>query len=91
MYNVFMNTDKPITAVANKMEKTLFRVTVSWDCIAENDDELNISEGEILDIVEIVEPGWWKARNQKGDVGLIPDNYVTLLSAGKISMILRQR
>ena len=66
-----------------KRGKALFAVSVGWDYAAERSDELNIKEGEVLDIVEIsTHQGWWKARNRKGDIGLVPDNFVKLLSTG---------
>lgn len=51
---------------------------------AVNDDELTLSEGDIVNIVSKDAPdrGWWKGE-LNGKVGLFPDNFVQLLPAGK--------
>ncbi|XP_022098620.1 cytoplasmic protein NCK2-like isoform X2 [Acanthaster planci] len=48
-----------------------------------NDEELNFEQGERLDILQRPEddPEWWKARNTKGEIGLVPKNYVEEITA----------
>ena len=76
---------EPHTMEFNTTGIALFTVIALYDFNAKDDDELSIEEDEVLDIVEIISQGWWEARNQKGGIGLVPDNYVELLSAGKIN------
>lgn len=40
-------------------------------------EELTISKGELL-LVEDDKGTWWKVRNQHGNIGLVPSNYVEL-------------
>lgn len=45
-----------------------------------NDDELRLTEGDIINIVtkELPDKGWWKGE-LRGKIGVFPDNFVTLL------------
>jgi len=47
-----------------------------------NHEELSFDKDERLEILEkpIVDPEWWRARNARGEVGLVPRNYVQTLS-----------
>lgn len=51
---------------------------------SQNDEELNFSKGERLEIVEKPEndPEWWRARNGHGELGLVPKNYVRVVAPG---------
>lgn len=51
---------------------------------AVNEDELTLSEGDIVNIVSKDAPdrGWWKGELH-GKVGLFPDNFVQLLPPSK--------
>ncbi len=47
-------------------------------------EELTISKGEVLIVVD--DKGtWWKVRNQAGRMGLVPSNYVEIISSGPAS------
>ncbi|XP_061580620.1 cytoplasmic protein NCK2-like isoform X2 [Cololabis saira] len=45
------------------------------------DEELNFDKGEVMEVVEKPEndPEWWRCRDQRGAVGLVPKNYVAVL------------
>ncbi|XP_057709075.1 cytoplasmic protein NCK2a [Corythoichthys intestinalis] len=45
------------------------------------EEELNFEKGEVMEVVEKPEndPEWWRCRNSRGMVGLVPKNYVTVL------------
>ncbi|XP_066497498.1 cytoplasmic protein NCK2a [Hoplias malabaricus] len=51
------------------------------------DEELNFEKGETMEVVEKPEndPEWWRCRNSKGVVGLVPKNYVVVLSDGPVN------
>lgn len=59
-----------------EMVSTLYSFTSS------NREELSFDKDERLEILEkpVIDPEWWKARNAKGEIGLIPRNYVQTLS-----------
>uniref|UniRef100_A0A673T128 Intersectin-1 n=1 Tax=Suricata suricatta TaxID=37032 RepID=A0A673T128_SURSU len=48
-----------------------------YDYIAQNDDELAFSKGQIINVLNKEDPDWWKGE-VSGQVGLFPSNYVKL-------------
>ncbi|KAK3584749.1 hypothetical protein CHS0354_002269 [Potamilus streckersoni] len=46
-----------------------------------NPEELSFSKGDKLVLIErpLEDPEWWRARNSRGEVGLVPRNYVQVL------------
>uniref|UniRef100_A0A8C7NXJ3 Cytoplasmic protein n=1 Tax=Oncorhynchus mykiss TaxID=8022 RepID=A0A8C7NXJ3_ONCMY len=46
------------------------------------EEELNFEKGEVMEVVEKPEndPEWWRCRNTRGLVGLVPKNYVLVLN-----------
>ncbi|CAG2102844.1 unnamed protein product [Medioppia subpectinata] len=53
---------------------------VLYTYVAQNEDELSIKEGEIINIVskEIEDVGWWKGE-LNGRIALFPDNFVEII------------
>ena len=49
-----------------------------YDYEAQDDDELTIMEGEILNI-DYEDSGWFFGSNQKGEVGRFPSNFTEIL------------
>lgn len=45
------------------------------------EEELNFEKGEIMEVIEKPEndPEWWRCKNSRGFVGLVPKNYVMVL------------
>ncbi|CAH0763780.1 unnamed protein product [Diatraea saccharalis] len=72
---------EPAPALPPKPVKELCRVLYPYAAV--NDDELTLSEGDIVTIVSKDAPdrGWWRGELH-GRVGLFPDNFVQLLPAG---------
>lgn len=50
-------------------------VVALYDHEAEADDELNFKTGDVVEVLETSDDGWWKGRCH-GKVGLFPVNYV---------------
>ncbi|KAJ9105042.1 hypothetical protein QFC19_003673 [Naganishia cerealis] len=55
--------------------KALYAYTASPD----DPNEISFVKGEILDIMD-ASGKWWQCRNQNGQIGICPSNYVQLLS-----------
>lgn len=45
------------------------------------EEELNFEKGEVMEVVEKPEndPEWWRCKNSRGMVGLVPKNYVMVV------------
>ncbi|KAH7966725.1 hypothetical protein HPB49_018881 [Dermacentor silvarum] len=58
-------------------------VVALYSFASQNEEELSFTKGEQLEVIEKPEndPDWWKARNQSGDTGLVPKNYVQVVVA----------
>ncbi|XP_032512719.2 SH3 domain-containing kinase-binding protein 1 isoform X1 [Danaus plexippus] len=71
---------EPAPALPPKPVKELCRVLFPYTAV--NEDELTLSEGDIVSIVskEAPDRGWWKGELH-GRVGFFPDNFVQLLPA----------
>ncbi|XP_070538410.1 cytoplasmic protein NCK2-like isoform X2 [Ptychodera flava] len=63
----------------------LYGVEAIYTFQARNDEELPFEAGEHLDIIGKPEndPDWWKARNSRGHVGLVPKTYIHPLTDSK--------
>ncbi|XP_077336073.1 intersectin-1 isoform X1 [Lithobates pipiens] len=56
---------------------TTCQVIGMYDYIAQNDDELAFSKGQVINVLNKEDPDWWKGE-LNGQVGLFPSNYVKL-------------
>ncbi|XP_054770704.2 cytoplasmic protein NCK2-like [Lytechinus pictus] len=56
-------------------------VTTLYAFKARTEEELNFENGESLDIISNPsdDQDWWRARNKKGNTGLVPSNYVKVV------------
>lgn len=55
---------------------------VLYDFEAGGDDELTVSEGENLTVVEKENDEWWLVRNSRGQEGVVPAQYVEIAEGG---------
>ncbi|XP_017337572.1 GRB2-related adapter protein 2b isoform X2 [Ictalurus punctatus] len=59
-------------------QASLMKVKALYDFIAEEQDELNFSAGDIIEVVDQPESFWWVGQ-LRGRTGLFPTNYITPL------------
>lgn len=57
--------------------KVLHRAVVNFDFAPMHGDELQLSEGMILWVVEKRDDGWWRGYTRDGTFGLFPGNFAT--------------
>lgn len=50
-------------------------VRVVWSYEPMEDNELNLTEGELIEVIWMAED-WWLGRTKSGEEGLFPSNYV---------------
>ncbi|XP_029926327.1 cytoplasmic protein NCK2-like [Myripristis murdjan] len=64
--------------------RVLHTVQTLYPFSSVTDEELNFDKGEVMEVIEKPEndPEWWRCRNARGLVGLVPKNYVVVLSDG---------
>ncbi|KAK5117669.1 hypothetical protein LTR62_005092 [Meristemomyces frigidus] len=53
-----------------------------YDYEKAEDNELELREGEKVTDIDMVDEDWWMGRNEKGETGLFPSNYVELVEGG---------
>lgn len=73
-----MQQFKSIKTNGNHTKSVLDVVIALYPFQSQNEEELSFQKNDRLEIIERPEndPDWWKARNQLGEIGLIPKNYV---------------
>ncbi|TFK28770.1 hypothetical protein FA15DRAFT_664822 [Coprinopsis marcescibilis] len=54
--------------------------TTLYDFTADGEDELSVSEGERLAVLERDGDDWWKCRNARGKEGMVPASYLEIAS-----------
>jgi len=60
------------------------RAKVAFSYTPENEDELSLEVGEIVEILKQEEEGWWEGRLASGKVGMIPSNFVEIVEDGDV-------
>lgn len=67
---------------SNQSLPVLEVVVALYSFLSQNEEELSFEKEEKLEIIDkpINDPDWWMARNQQGETGLVPKNYVQVLS-----------
>lgn len=53
------------------------QVIAMYDYIANNEDELNFSKGQLINVLNKDDPDWWQGEIN-GVTGLFPSNYVKM-------------
>ncbi|CAG8466236.1 3320_t:CDS:10 [Diversispora eburnea] len=63
-----------------KPKRAELKAKVIYEYDADGDDEINLKEEEVVVILDKSDDDWWKGRNENGEVGLFPSNYVELIT-----------
>ncbi|XP_067097097.1 CD2-associated protein isoform X2 [Osmerus mordax] len=56
---------------------------VLFEYVPQNEDELELKVGDIVDVTEEVEEGWWSGCSARGKSGLFPSNFVKEVETGE--------
>ena len=73
----------PVAADQESESEEEIQATVAvalYDFTADGDDELSVKEAEVLTILEKDGDEWWKCRNSKGKIGVVPASYLEVRS-----------
>jgi hypothetical protein len=57
---------------------------VQYDYEKAEDNELELTEGDYVTNIEMVDEDWWMGTNSKGESGLFPSNYVELVEEEEV-------
>ncbi|KAM6945860.1 cytoplasmic protein NCK2-like [Aplochiton taeniatus] len=75
--------DQPVAVPATNGQSGAGRQTVRtlYPFASVTEEELDFAKGEVMEVVEAPadDPEWWRCRNARGRVGLVPRNYVVAL------------
>ncbi|KAJ6258676.1 Intersectin-1 [Drechslerella dactyloides] len=63
-------------AASSGVQLTGRRARIIYDYEKAEDNEIDLVEGEVVGMIEMVDDDWWQGTNEKGDTGLFPSNYV---------------
>ncbi|XP_077338762.1 cytoplasmic protein NCK2 [Lithobates pipiens] len=80
----FLSLRKGASISNGQNTKILHIVQTLYPFSSVTEEELNFEKGEIMEVIEKPEndPEWWKCKNSSGQIGLVPKNYVIILSDG---------
>ncbi|KAG2205103.1 hypothetical protein INT47_002197 [Mucor saturninus] len=68
---------KPTSSESAETQKPLGKAIVLHPYDAESEDELSLLRGEYVEILDRhIDDGWWKGKNEKGQSGVFPCNFV---------------
>ncbi|KNG84036.1 actin binding protein [Aspergillus nomiae NRRL 13137] len=65
--------------VGNNFQTNGIQAVVQYDYERAEDNEIELTEGEYVTEIEMVDKDWWLGSNARGERGLFPSNYVELL------------
>ncbi|PIK36431.1 putative crk-like protein [Apostichopus japonicus] len=60
----------------HKPDNLSLKYIVKYNFPGEDEEDLPCKKGEILLLVQKEEDNWWKMKNEKGDMGLVPKPYI---------------
>ena len=77
---VIKETILPQSSTPNNMKiaSTVKKAKVAFEYDPEQDDELALQVGEIVEILEDNDEGWWKGK-LNGKIGVFPSNFVEII------------
>lgn len=80
----FLSLRKGASMSNGQTLKVLHIVQTLYPFSSVTEEELNFEKGETMEVVEKPEndPEWWKCKNSRGQIGLVPKNYVVIVSDG---------
>uniref|UniRef100_A0A7M4G0L9 NCK adaptor protein 2 n=1 Tax=Crocodylus porosus TaxID=8502 RepID=A0A7M4G0L9_CROPO len=80
----FLSLRKGASMSNGQGTKVLHVVQTLYPFSSVTEEELNFEKGETMEVIEKPEndPEWWKCKNSRGQIGLVPKNYVVILNDG---------
>ncbi|KAK9468278.1 hypothetical protein V1512DRAFT_251763 [Lipomyces arxii] len=79
---VRQHAPEPELEIESPAERSGKTAVVLYDYHKDEDNEINLTEGEIVYDIEELDDGWWAGHLSSGEYGLFPSNYVELQEDG---------
>lgn len=67
---------KPINETTSNITNSRYQYIAIFDYDARTKDDLSIRKTDLLEITNKKNAAWWRAKNERGQEGWIPSNYV---------------
>ncbi|CAH1762239.1 9550_t:CDS:10 [Entrophospora sp. SA101] len=64
-----------------KPKKSELKAKVLYDYDVEGEDEIALVAGTTITILDKTDDGWWRGKNDQGEVGLFPSTYIEEIKA----------
>ncbi|KAK6499044.1 hypothetical protein TWF481_011613 [Arthrobotrys musiformis] len=64
------------SASSSGVKLTGRRARIVYDYEKAEDNEIELVEGQVVGMIEMVDEDWWHGTNEQGESGLFPSNYV---------------
>jgi len=68
----------PPTSLSFKSSSSVFAVAL-YDYLADGPTELNVKEGDLIELIRRDSSGWWNGRDRNGRIGWFPSTFARLL------------
>lgn len=64
-----------------------FKAKAVFAYSAQNEGELSVEQGDIVQVLEKPDPQWWRARTSGGSIGMLPATYLEEYIEGQIPAV----
>ena len=54
---------------------------------AQNEGELSVQRGDIVEVMEKPDPQWWRAQSADGQIGVLPATYLEEFIEGQTPLV----
>jgi len=71
----------PPTREGDVSRSVICLATVKFDFVAEEQDDLAMKAGTVIQVIEKCESGWWRGKYENGKLGVFPSNFVSVIEA----------
>lgn len=64
-----------------------FKARAEFAYSAQNEGELTVARGDIMDVLEQPDPQWWRVQTSAGSIGMLPASYLQEYEEGQPDLV----
>lgn len=64
-----------------------FKARAEFAYSAQNEGELTVARGDIMDVLEQPDPQWWRVQTSSGLIGMLPSSYLQEYEEGQPDLV----